>query len=400
MEMALGLFICFGIFAIGDFLGVLTKAKVSSVFVALLLFLAGFMSGILPADIIKQAGLTELGGWAAGFIVFHMGTLINFQQLIKEWRTVVLTILSMVVAGVALLLTGFIIDKNMMLASIPIINGGLIATAIVNKAAMDAALPVVAAFGTLLYAIQKFVGTPFASFFGLREAREILARHRAAKGNTAAVTEKKEATTATAAGGMTFCKKYDKYFTDFICIGVTAFFVFAAHFISKGLASIGVTLHFTILCLILGALLGYLNIVPPRILEKGRSSGVLTIALFASLIPSLAKIKIDDLVSLSGVMVIVFVTVVISLLLVFYVLPVWKLKGSRNLAAGISMGQLLGFPATYLIAQEVAKAVSDDKEEQEAVLAEVGSSYVIAGFASVTTFSIITAGLIAPYIGQ
>ena len=46
------LFISLLIFAIGDMLGVLTKAKLSSVFVALVLFYVGFVTGIIPPDII------------------------------------------------------------------------------------------------------------------------------------------------------------------------------------------------------------------------------------------------------------------------------------------------------------------------------------------------------------
>ncbi len=89
------LFISLLIFAIGDMLGVLTKAKLPSVFVALVLFYVGFVTGIITPDIIAQAGLTELGKWSAAFIVFHMGTMINWSQLVKEWRSVVTSILAM-----------------------------------------------------------------------------------------------------------------------------------------------------------------------------------------------------------------------------------------------------------------------------------------------------------------
>lgn len=96
------LFIVVAIFAIGDLMGVLTKAKVSSVFVVMMLFLGGFMSGIIPADIIDQAGLTQIGRWSAAFIIFHMGTMINMKELINEWRTVVTAIISMLVAVMAI----------------------------------------------------------------------------------------------------------------------------------------------------------------------------------------------------------------------------------------------------------------------------------------------------------
>lgn len=43
-------------------------------FVSLFLFLAGFMSGLIPPDIIKKAGLQDLGKIAVIFVVFSMGT--------------------------------------------------------------------------------------------------------------------------------------------------------------------------------------------------------------------------------------------------------------------------------------------------------------------------------------
>ena len=44
-----------------------------------------------------------------------------------------------------------------------------------TSAAMDKGFAMAAALGTVLYAVQKFVGTPVASYFGLRAAKEALA---------------------------------------------------------------------------------------------------------------------------------------------------------------------------------------------------------------------------------
>ncbi|MGL5583720.1 MAG: hypothetical protein ACRDCE_22635, partial [Cetobacterium sp.] len=60
-EMLLMLCITVSLFAIGDILGVATKAKVSSIFVALMLFLILFMTGTIPGDIISKAGLSQVG---------------------------------------------------------------------------------------------------------------------------------------------------------------------------------------------------------------------------------------------------------------------------------------------------------------------------------------------------
>lgn len=120
-------------------LGVATKAKLSSVFVSLFLFLIGFVTGIIPPDIIKVAGLSEMGKWATCFIVFSMGTTINLRELLAEWRTVataVLSMLSLTVAGFALVP---LIGYEETIVAIPILNGGIVATQMMTTAAMEQA---------------------------------------------------------------------------------------------------------------------------------------------------------------------------------------------------------------------------------------------------------------------
>lgn len=385
------LLICFGVFAFGDILGVYTKAKVSSVFIALLIFLFGFMFKIIPADIVQSSTLNVVAVWASGYIVFHMGTMINLKQLVAEYKTVVITLISMVVAAIAMLILLPFIGNNFAIGSIPVINGGIIATNVIGTKATEIGANDVAAFVAILYAIQKFVGAPIASYFGLKQARIALDDYR----NNKPTESQKEALKKNEK--VMFYQKYSKYYTDFVCIALAALFVYASFLLSK-LVNPVVEIHYTIFALIIGATVGYLGLVPPKVLEKGKSSGLLSVAVFASIIPALAKVSFDDLVKFSGYLVLVFVAFLVLTYVVFYILPTWKIIGSKNIAMGIAMGQLLGFPATYLISQEIAKAVTDDPDEQEYIMELVGARYVVAGFASVTTFSVITAGILVQFI--
>lgn len=386
------LFICLALFAIGDFLGVFTKARVSSVFVALLLFLVGFLTGILPADIIEQAGLTQISKWATGYVVFHMGTKINFKQLIEEWRSVAVSLISMLVAVISLFAVIPLIGKQAAIVSIPIINGGLIATQIMTEGAMAKGFGLVAALGTIIYAVQKFVGTPPASFHGLREAEKMLVEFRANKTSNLTNTGASNTVAAKATDSM-FYKKFEKYYTDFVCLGVSGLFVWLATVMGK------VTpINYSIWALLLGATVGGIGLVPPSILDKGKASGLLQMAIFASVIPSLAKINITDLASLGWQTVVVFVACMAGIYIFIYFLPTWKIVGSRDLAVGIAMAQLLGFPATYLIANEIATAVAKTPEEKEHVLSKIMPAYVVAGFVSVTSLSIIIAGIFVEFL--
>ena len=125
LQMTKYLFIVLLCFAIGDFFGVFTKAKVSSVFVIFMIFLAGFMTGVFPKDIIDQAGLTAFSRWSACFVIFSIGSQINLLQLKKEWRVVIMSMVAMVVALIGVLIIVPLIGRESALVSIPIVNGGI-----------------------------------------------------------------------------------------------------------------------------------------------------------------------------------------------------------------------------------------------------------------------------------
>lgn len=383
-NMFLMLAITIGIFAIGDILGIVTKAKLSSIFVALLLFLFLFMTNMIPSNIIEVAGLSQAGRWASPVLVFGMGTMINIKQLKSEWRTVFISVISMAVAilGVFLLLP--LIGKDIILVAIPVLNGGIVATNIMVSGALEKGLPMAAAFGTLIYALQKFVGTPLASYYGLKEANLILKTYRESK----EINEVNQKIKAQEEEKITFAEKNKQYFTPFVCFGIA---VLAAYFGFLLQRFTGV--NNTIWCLIIGAVLSCIGIVPEKILEHGKSSGFVTMAVFAGIIPSLAKISLTDLFNLSWQLCLVFGVLVIFSYIFMCLLPIWKIVGSRNIAMGIAMAQLLGFPATYLIAHEISTAVSQDEFEYELVMNKIAPAYVVSGLASVTTLSVLVAGI-------
>ena len=391
------LFICLIIFTIGDVLGVATKARLSSVFVALMIFLVGFLTGVLPKDIINQAMLSDIARWSSGFIVFHMGTMINMRELVREWRTVVMSLVAMTIAAIAIIVIIPLIGRQAAIVSIPIINGGIVATQIMTTDAMDKGLGLAAALGAIIYAVQKFVGTPPASLFGLREAKLILKEYRE-KGmlefSEGSKDDPKEAQKPLLYERLGL----SKYFTPFTCLGVTAFFAWLSYYLQWASKTMGVEINYSIWALILGAVIGQIGIVPPKILEKGNAAGLLNMAIFAGIIPSLATIKVGDLMTLLFQTVVIFAAVLIGTFLLVYFLPLWKIVGSRNLAVGISMAQLLGFPATYLISNEIATAVAENEKEKEIILKKIMPAYVIAGFASVTTLSIVIGGICTNFL--
>lgn len=385
------LFICLLFFGIGDFLSVVTKAKVSSVFVSLLLFLLAFMSGVIPPDIIKQAGLADFGKWAILFIVFSLGTTINLRELIEEWRTLATSLLAMLLIVVGGLLLIPVLGKNEVLVSVPIVNGGIVATQIMTTAAMEHGLTLAAALGTIVYAVQKFFGTPFASHFGIKEAESVIEEYRRTGVNR---YHKEQKSKDGKAIPQNFFERNKKYYGVFVSLTIVAFFAWAAFAIGK-LTHVSAPIW----SLLLGVLTATIGIVPKNILLHAKSLGIFNVACFATIIPSLAKIHPQDLIGLGFNTIVIFAAVFVILYVAFGVLPLWKILGSKNIALAVSVCQLLGFPATYLIANEVAKAVGKNDEEREVILDAILPKYLVAGFATVSSLSILIAGFLVPFVG-
>ena len=112
----------------------------------------------------------------------------------------------------------------------------------------------------------------------------------------------------------------------------------------------------------------------------------------------MAKISVSELLVMSYQMAIVFGVTLISTYICFYFLPFWKIVGSKNLAIGITMANMIGFPATWLVVNEIASTVAKTNEEKDVVLKVLMPSYIIAGFATVTTLSIVIAGLAVKFL--
>lgn len=380
--------IVLGLFVIGDWLGIWTKAKLSSIFVVLISFLLLFLFKIVPADIIDQAGLTAAASWATPMLVFHMGTMINLRQLLDEWRTVVTSIIGMAAAVIGILLVIPLIGRDAALVSIPVINGALVATQIMTDAAVEKGLTLAAMLPAVVFAVQKFVGTPIVSRCGLIEARHLLTEYREKKAQ--GITLSAAPAPKDGKQKVKFCQKHDRFYTSNTCIFITVF----GGFISVWLGTI-TPINYSIIALVLSVVLCETGLIPEKVLDKGKASGLITMVVFAAIIPALANISVGDISTLAFYVVVIFAATIVASLIIMCVLPCWKIMGSRSLSFGIAMCQMLGFPSTYLISNEVALALAENEEEKEYILGKIMPRFVVAGLASVTTLSIIVAGIFA-----
>lgn len=372
------------VFALGDIVGKITKGKLSGMMVVMLLFLVGFLTKLFPADIIDQGGLTALSKLAIAMVLFNMGTTLNVKQLIEEWRTVLMAALCMLASCVVMLLVSPIIGFDTVLVGMPVINGAAMATSLMASAAAEKGLATAAALCAVIYSVQKFVGAPIASAMGIRYGKKLLKAYRE---NPAQF--KKQETGNGASAKVSFADKHKEWYSANVMMALVAAGSWVAHILGDL-----TPINYSIWALLLGVACAASGLVPTKPLQKSNSYGLMMVAVFGSIIPSLAKVSLSDLGTMAFQTIVLFTAALIGVALVGWVLPTWKLVGDKDLAVGIGVEQFLGFPSNVVICREVGDAVGETPEEKAFIEDTLNVPYVVGGITVITVLSTMLAGFV------
>lgn len=372
------------VFALGDIVGKITKGKLSGMMVVMLLFLVGFLTKLIPADIIDQGGLTALSKLAIAMVLFNMGTTLNMKQLIEEWRTVLMAALCMLASCLVMLLASPIIGFDTVLVGMPVINGAAMATSLMASAAAEKGLATAAALCAVIYSVQKFVGAPIASAMGIRYGKKLLKAYRE---NPAQF--KKQETGNGASAKVSFADKHKEWYSANVMMALVAAGSWVAHILGDL-----TPINYSIWALLLGVACAASGLVPTKPLQKSNSYGLMMVAVFGSIIPSLAKVSLSDLGTMAFQTIVLFIAALIGVALVGWILPTWKLVGDKDLAVGIGVEQFLGFPSNVVICREVGDAVGETPEEKAFIEDTLNVPYVVGGITVITVLSTMLAGFV------
>ena len=372
------------VFALGDIVGKITKGKLSGMMVVMLLFLVGFLTKLFPADIIDQGGLTALSKLAIEIVLFNMGTTLNVKQLIEEWRTVLMAALCMLASCLVMLLASPIIGFDTVLVGMPVINGAAMATSLMASAAAEKGLATAAALCAVIYSVQKFVGAPIASAMGIRYGKKLLKAYRENP-----TQFQKQETGKGASAKVFFADKHKEWYSANVMMALVAAGSWVAHILGDL-----TPINYSIWALLLGVVCVASGLVPTKPLQKSNSYGLMMIAVFGSIIPSLAKVSLSDLGTMAFQTIVLFAAALIGVALVGWVLPTWKLVGDKDLAVGIGVAQFLGFPSNVVICREVGDAVGETPEEKAFIEDTLNVPYVVGGITVITVLSTMLAGFV------
>jgi hypothetical protein len=386
-----------------DWVAKKTKSLLSSLFVASIIFLIGFMTGVFPSDLLQASSLLGLAGVVVGFIIVHLGTMISLDDFKKQWKTLLIGIATVIGIGVLLLAAGAIFGggprnvsdygdliatgRDFAIAGIGALSGGTISVLIIQEAALGVGLTTVAAFPVLIAALQGLFGFPLTSLLLRREAARLKDEYRAGRLESPVA---EEAGPAAESRLPSFLQTTPG---TLFCVGVAVLLSIGINNLTNG------TLNTFVVALIFGIVLRTTGVFKPSVLTGIDSLGLMMLAIMIMIFGPLATLKPADLAALAGPLAIAFGFGLVGIGL--FSLVVGRLLGySIPMSVAIGLTALYGFPGTMILSQEAAKGAGETPEEVAAIEGEILPKMIVAGFSTVTITSVIVTSIIAVGIGR
>lgn len=375
--------------ALGEIVSIKTKALIPSIFVSAALFIVGFWT-LFPQDILAMAGIApNMPGLFVMIMVTHLGTMLDKDELIAQWKTVVVTFAGM--AGIVLMVMTvgrMIVGTEIAAVSTPPLTGGLVSAIVMQAAVKDNEFLFIIAMA--MYVLQGFVGFPLINYCLKIEGQNVLKKYRAGELDLNHFTTKN----AESAQGKyrIFPETPKEYQTEAIILLKTLVLVIISGYLetlTKGAVSKFV------FCLLLGVLGTELGFIERKPLELSRSFGLFITIIMMFVFAGLKSVTPEVLKSIAFTFAVLISlsTVGIALLSI----PVGKALGlSKAMSFAIGLGTIAGgFPASYVLSNESAKLQGQNEEEFKLLLDHFLPKTLVSGFVSATSGSVIIAGIFA-----
>ncbi len=380
------------VYALGDMVATKTKAIISMLFVASVVFAVAFWNG-LPGTVFADSQLLGFASVTVGILLVHMGTTINLKQLISEWKTVVIVFCSTVAicAGVYFL-GGLLINRYYALIGAPILGGGVVAFLTMSGAMESLGDSNIALFGSLVLIIQGVVGFPIASFLCKKEALRVQSEYQA--GNIVLLNPTNVEGEAKKGKFQIIPKTPDAYNGPNYMIAKLAIVACIAQWLS-GLSQGKVNM--LVICLILGVIFREIGFLDEGALTKANGFTFVIGAVLCNVFASLANTTPAILLSMvKPLLVVVVIGIAACAVVAILVGKIFKQSWYMSFALGVTA--LFGFPGTLIVPTEVAKSVATNEEEEKVLLQEILPKMIIAGMTSVSIVSVLAAGIMTGLI--
>lgn len=372
--------------AFGELISIWSKARIPSLLVAMLSIFVFAKIGIVPETVIDDSMLVQIYTILVAPLLFHMGTLIPLRVMLKQWRSVIIAISGMLVAVLLILavvapLFGF---ETFVAGSGPL-AGGIVATSLTTEGltAHGAASSIIV-LPALVLMLQSLPSMPMTNFLLRRYAtnlRDSGQLHELARSHHAAEAEAQQKKKLITLPG--FLVDNQLFMLFLILVGGSA----------ATLLAVPTHIPSSILALILGILAAWVGLSPDKAMERSNSFGIAMAGVIAIVMAPLVTASVQDVIN-------AFLPTVMILfvggtgIIVGGFIATKLLRWKAGLGMSVALTAMYGFPADYLLTNEVARSVARDEDEKEALLNAMLPPMLVGGFTSVSAGSIVIASVL------
>ena len=372
------------IFAVGDVVADKTKALLSTVLVTIVLLLLSFWGG-LPGTVIADSGVQFVGMPLVVVLIVGVGTNMDLVALAKQWKTCIIALLG-ALSGVLLIgLVGyFIMDPYRAFTAATVFSGTNAAILILQDALSNNNMIYLMPFLLMVFVTDNVVGIPVASYFLKKEARIFLKDKEAVK-KFAVMTRADQDDRKRLIKMPEWAKQPSGVMARIAIVGAFSFWF--AGFLNS---TVGLNIHFLVMCLIMGVVFTEIGFLDKGSLPKTAASSFVifaaTVVIFGSLADTTPQMFIAEIGPLLITLGLGFIGVVIGS---YFLGKLLRVSPWLAIAMGVSCS--FGMPTTFLIPKEVAQTLAENEEERLAVENYLTPNMVTAGFVSVTIASVLIA---------
>ncbi|GAA1134715.1 hypothetical protein [Ornithinicoccus hortensis] len=149
-------------------------------------------------------------------------------------------------------------------------------------------------------------------------------------------------------------------------------------------------LNYGIWSLLIGIACQYFGVLPAKALDEANSFGIVTAGIMVVVLASMGGVTVSQLLdSIGPVLMILFLGTVG--LLVGGMLAARLIGWDPKKAMPVSLTALIGFPADYIICEEIAHSLGEDTQQRDAIMDEILAPMLVGGFTSVSLASVMIA---------
>lgn len=394
MTLVVSLTLLTGIYLFGILLSKATNGRIPSALSTLPVMFALFWTNILTPEGIEASKLPAVYALMMAILLVNAGSTFDLKMLIREKRITFVCLASLLGCGILVLTVGWMLfGRDMAIVSYPSLCGGLVATVLMQEAALEKGLVEIAAIVVMLWSVQQWVSMPVISNTIRAEARRMLNEFNDSEFSQA---RKSIVSAASRSDEVKLIDRIpEKYASPwigfFICCLLSALAEVIASF--TGPVTSGI-LGTALVGIIIGVVARACGVINKDPITKMGLMPFFMFAMIMSMRVSLASLSPTALLQALWPLLGMIVLGLIGLC-AFGVL-VGKLMGiSVPMSICLAVQAYSGYPINYQIGLEVIEAVASTPEEIEYLKDSILTKVVVGGVVSVSISSVIIGSIFA-----